>query len=170
MDIIIKKMETDDEKRGKAYVHWKSWQEAYPGIVSQEFLDNLSIEQCEKWAFDYPDNTLVAKEGEKVVGFVAYGNNRWEDELEDSGEIYAIYILSDYYGTGVGEKLMQAGLDEIPECKKVAVRVLKENARAIKFYEKFGFQFDGAEYDDDTLQAKEIRMVMNKTISSSFML
>lgn len=162
MDIIIKKMETDEEKRGKAYVHWKSWQEAYPGIVSQEFLDNLSIEQCEKWAFEYPDNTLIAKDGDKVVGFVSYGTYRWEEEPDESGEIYAIYTLSDYYGTGVGKELMQAGLAAIPESKKVAVRVLKENARAIRFYEKFGFRSDGTELDDDILQAKEILMVMNR--------
>ena len=36
--ISIKKMETDDEIKGKAYVHWKSWHEAYPGIVSQNYL------------------------------------------------------------------------------------------------------------------------------------
>ena len=30
-----------------------------------------------------------------------------------------------------------------------------------RFYEKLGFQFDGTEFDDDTLQAKEVRMVKN---------
>ena len=30
---------TDEEIKGKAYVHWKSWHEAYVGIVSQEYLD-----------------------------------------------------------------------------------------------------------------------------------
>ena len=43
MNIIVKKMETDEEKRGKAYVHWKSWQEAYPGMVSQEYLQTKEI-------------------------------------------------------------------------------------------------------------------------------
>ncbi len=28
---IIKPMETDEEIRGKAYVHWKAWQEAMQG-------------------------------------------------------------------------------------------------------------------------------------------
>ena len=40
----ILEMETDEEKKGKAYVHWKSWQEAYRGLISQEYLDNLTIE------------------------------------------------------------------------------------------------------------------------------
>ena len=39
MSIIIKRMETDEEIRGKAFVHWKSWHETYPGFVSQEYLD-----------------------------------------------------------------------------------------------------------------------------------
>lgn len=33
MDIIIKPMESDSEIRGKAYVHWKAWQDAYSGLV-----------------------------------------------------------------------------------------------------------------------------------------
>ena len=49
MGIILKKMETDEEIKGKAYVHWKSWHEAYVGIVSQEYLDKLTLEKCEKW-------------------------------------------------------------------------------------------------------------------------
>ena len=39
MNIILKKMETEEETRGKAYVHWKSWQEAYPGMVAQACQD-----------------------------------------------------------------------------------------------------------------------------------
>lgn len=33
MNITVKAMETDAEIRGKAYVHWKSWHEAYKGLV-----------------------------------------------------------------------------------------------------------------------------------------
>ena len=43
MDIEIKKMETEEETRGKAYVHWRAWHEAYPGLVSQEYLDRLTL-------------------------------------------------------------------------------------------------------------------------------
>ena len=51
MNIVIKKMETDAEIKGKAYVHWKSWQEAYSGIVDQRYLDSLTLDKCEKIAF-----------------------------------------------------------------------------------------------------------------------
>ena len=55
MDIEIKKMETEEETRGKAYVHWRAWHEAYPGLVSQEYLDRLTLKKCEKISFDWPD-------------------------------------------------------------------------------------------------------------------
>ncbi len=48
MGIILKKMETADEIKEKAYVHWKSWHEACTGIVSQENLDKLTLEKYEK--------------------------------------------------------------------------------------------------------------------------
>jgi len=51
MSIVIQPMETDDEIRGKAYVHWRAWHEAYAGIVSREYLDGLTLEKCEKMAF-----------------------------------------------------------------------------------------------------------------------
>ena len=33
MDIVIKKSETKEEIRGKTFVHWKTWHEAYPGMI-----------------------------------------------------------------------------------------------------------------------------------------
>jgi hypothetical protein len=40
-------METEDEIKGKAYVHWRAWHEAYPDLVSQEYLNQLTLEKCE---------------------------------------------------------------------------------------------------------------------------
>ena len=141
MEIEIKKMETDGEIAGKAYVHWKSWQEAYKGLVDASYLEALTLEKCTAAAFEYPGNTLVAKVGENVVGFCAYGEGRVED-LPGAGEIYALYVLPEYCGTGIGMALMDAGLEKL-EGKRAFVRVLKNNARAIRFYEKCGFVRDG---------------------------
>lgn len=96
MDIEIKKMETEEETRGKAYVHWCAWHEAYPGLVSQEYLNKLTLEKCEKIAFDWPDNLMIAKDAGRVIGFVGYGDRG--EEAPDIGEIFALYILSEYYG------------------------------------------------------------------------
>ena len=144
MDIMIKQVESADEIRGKAFVHWKSWQEAYPGIVDQRYLDALTLEKCEEIAFRWTENILVAKDGDRVVGFVGYGRSGGNEE-ERAGEIFAIYVLAEYYGTGVGYRLLQAGLEQIRAYPKIIVRVLKENRRAIRFYERCGFSADGSE-------------------------
>ena len=160
MGIIIRKMETDEEIRGKAYVHWQSWHEAYPGLVSPGYLEKLTLEKCEKMAFTWPQNTLVAVDEGRVAGFVCWGS--CGEELPEIGEIIAIYILADYYGTGLGRRLMEAGLEQLKEYPRVCLWVLKENARAIRFYEKCGFLPDGAEMVSPNIGAAEIRMTLRR--------
>ena len=160
MSIIIKKMETDEEIRGKAFVHWRSWHEAYPELVSSDYLDRMTLEKCETLAFRWKDNILVAKDNGKVVGFVGYGNRG--TEASDTGEIFALYVLSDYYGTGLGLRLMEEGMRRLVQYKRICLWVLKDNRRAIRFYEKCGFAPDGAEMYNETVSAAEIRMVMER--------
>ena len=154
--ITLKPMETDDEIRGKAYVHWKAWHEAYPGLVDQAYLDAMTLEKCERIAFEWPDNLIVAKDGGRVVGFVGYGDRG--GEAPDTGEIFALYVLSGYYGRGVAQRLMKAGLDQLKAYPRICLWVLKENKRAIRFYGKCGFAPDGEEKYDPKIGAAEIRM------------
>ena len=161
MNITIKKTETDDEIKGKAYVHWQSWHEAYPGMVSQDYLDRFTLEKAEKLAFSWGgDHLIIAKAGDRVIGFVGYGNRG--EEAPETGEIFALYVLSEYYGTGVGKQLMDAGLEQLKGYPQICLWVLKENKRAIRFYEKCGFQADEQEMFSQTVKATEIRMVLHK--------
>ena len=144
MNVIVKNMEEDTEFQGKAYVHYKSWHESYSEIVDSEYLENkITYEKCLSMAVKYPDNTLVAKEGERVVGFAAYGAYR-DGSLSRCGEVYAIYVLEEFQKRGIGRALMDAALDKLKEYDKVALWVLKDNAKAIGFYKKYGFRPDGA--------------------------
>ncbi len=162
MAIIIKRMETDSEIKGKAYVHWKAWQEAYQGIVAPSYLDRMTLEKCEAIAYRWPDNILVAKDGENVVGFAGFGECR-NDDLPDAGEVFAIYVLAAYYGQGVGYRLMREALKQLSAYARVAVWVFKDNRRAIRFYERCGYRFDGRE---EVLQldapATEVRMILER--------
>ena len=162
MNITIKKMETDDEIKGKAYVHWKSWQEAYHGLIDQQYLDGLRLEKYESNAYRMLDNIAIAKDGDAVVGFVSYGKYRKQD-LENTGEVFAIYVLAAYYGRGVGYRLMQEALSQLADYPEIAVWVLKDNKRAINFYERFGYRLDGRE---ETLQlgspVTEVRMILKR--------
>ena len=160
MPIRIKRMETDDEVRGKAYVHWKSWQETYPGMMDEAYLASRTLEKCEEQAFRWRDNLLVAKDGERVVGFIGYGAAG--DALPETGEIFALYVLGEYAGQGVGTALMNAALDRLAAYPRVVLWVLKENKRAIRFYDKCGFRPDGTEKYAETVGAAGIRMMLER--------
>ena len=104
---IIKPMETEEETNGKGYVHYKSWQETYAGLVDDNYNKNLTPEKCIEMAHRRPDNLLIAKDEDKVIGFVGYGPFR-DDSLSEYGEIFAIYVLKEYLGKEAGFALMNA--------------------------------------------------------------
>ena len=162
MSIIIKPLETEEEARGQAYVHYHAWQQAYTGLIDQSYLDGMSLEMSEKYAlqaFQNGHTMFVAKDGERVVGFAAYGPYRGDD-LADAGEVIAIYLLKEYYDRGIGRALMEAALGALKGYRRVCVWVLRDNARAIRFYRRCGFSPDGVEKQLELItEVTEIRMV-----------
>ena len=152
--ITIKQMETDAEIRGKAYVHWSCWHEAYAGLVSAAYLEKLTLEKCEQMAFQWRDSILVAKDGERVAGFAGYG-----EADPTTGELFALYVLKEYRGTGAAQLLMNAAAERLLKYPKIGLWVLKENPRAIRFYEKCGFRKTGEKKHLPSVGATEIRMI-----------
>ena len=161
--MIIKRLETKDEIKGKAAVHCQAWKEAYVGLVNQDFLDGRTMEmslQSAQRAFDNGITTLIAKDRERVVGFADFGRY-WLDDLHDAGEVYAIYVLKEYYGKGIGYALMKKALDALSEYPQTAVWVLTGNERAIRFYKRCGFEFDGQKKEIELgTPATEARMIL----------
>ena len=123
-------------------MHCIVWQEAYRGIVCDRYLDSMTVEATTARARRFPENTLVAKDREKVVGFAVYGPSRDEDQV-NAGEIVAIYVLPEYYGRKIGYRLMNEACSRLEEYDTVILWVLEKNERAIRFYHKYGFEFDG---------------------------
>ncbi|HEV4626147.1 TPA: GNAT family N-acetyltransferase [Streptococcus pneumoniae] len=143
MTVIIKSMETPKEIEGKSLVHWQMWREAYDDLLPAEFQETMTLERCRLFSQKYPENTLIAIGDLKVVGFISYGNFR--DETMQAGEIIALYVLKDYYEKGIAQKLMKAALTALNHFSEIFLWVLKDNKRAIAFYQKMGFTFDGQE-------------------------
>ena len=140
--ICIKPAETDEELCGRGYVHCTAWQEAYRGIVCDRYLDSMTVAATTARARRFPENTLIAKDKEKVVGFAVYGPSRDED-LTNAGEVEAIYVLSEYYGKKIGYRLMNEAVSRLGEYDTIFLWVFEKNERAIRFYHKYGFEFDG---------------------------
>ena len=143
MKIIIKTMETPEEIEGKSLVHWQTWREAYDDLLPANYQETMTLEKCRFFSQIYPENTLIAMDGMKVVGFISYGNYR--DETLQAGEIIALYVLKDYYGKGIAQKLMKEALSTLEQFSEIYLWVVKDNKRAIAFYQKMGFTFDGQE-------------------------
>ena len=94
-----------------AKVHVKSWSESFVGIVPQKFLDNMSIEKREKvfrrTLSEINYKMFVAETfSDGIVGFADFGESR-NDNLPFEGELYAIYLLPESQGKGIGENLFK---------------------------------------------------------------
>jgi ribosomal protein S18 acetylase RimI-like enzyme len=127
-----------------AAVHVAAWQHAYRGMLPSELLDGLSVEaRAQRWRRQLADvesgRTWVA--GEPVRGFVSVGPSRDEDAVEGTGEVYALYVHPDAWGTGLGSRLMTAGLGVLED--GVTLWVLEANERARRFYGRHGWRPDG---------------------------
>lgn len=142
MGYIIKPMETPEEMDGKGTVHWQSWHETYTGLVDAGYMAGVTEASCQAIARRWPDGLLVAKDGPRVVGFAGYGAYR-DDTLPGCGEVYALYVLAEYQKKGIGYALMNAARERLSAYPKIALWVLEGNERAIHFYERYGFRFDG---------------------------
>ncbi|MDO4536790.1 MAG: GNAT family N-acetyltransferase [Coriobacteriales bacterium] len=98
-----------------------AWKEAYCGLLNQAFLDARTLEFSEERAlnaFRSGVSTLLAKDGDEVIGFADYGAYRGDD-IRSAGEVYAIYLLSDYYGRGIGAGLMSStGASRSNSCRR----------------------------------------------------
>lgn len=161
MAITIKRMETAEEIEEKAFVHWQTWREAYDSILPADFQEKMTLDKCRYYAQKYLENTLIAKDGTKVIGFVSYGDFR--DSVSQAGEIFVLYVLRSYYGKDVGKHLMQAALNALASVQDIFLWVLEDNKRAISFYHKMGFAFDGVEKVIELGESvKELRMSYRK--------
>lgn len=145
MKLEIREMLPQD-REGKARVHYQSVHETYADLMDAEYLKRQTLEKCMETARRDPTSVLVAKADGKVVGFAGYGAYVGED-LEDFGEVYSLYVLSEYHGQKIGYVLLNAALERLKNYDKIALWVLRGNEQAIRFYERYGFRFDGVEQE-----------------------
>ncbi len=136
-----------EDAAGIARVHVDSWRTTYKGIVPDEVLANLSYEKREQNARQYLSNlnktyTFVAEDEQgQIVGFVGGGANR-DASSEYTGELYAIYILQEAQGHGIGKGLTLALVERLiqEQYYSMLVWVLADNPSR-HFYEALDGQY-----------------------------
>jgi GNAT superfamily N-acetyltransferase len=157
---------TPEDAPAIARVHVASWQAGYRGILPDEVLDDLSVaERSERWHgyLTDPDNdirTLVACDGDEVVGFVSLvAESRDDDVGQGTAEIAALYVDPERWRRGTGRALMDAALEALRRtgATEAALWVLEGNDRGRAFYAAYGLTPDGARQASD-VGAPEIRL------------
>lgn len=151
MSYSIRAADVEDAP-GIARVHVEGWQWAYRGVLHDDFLQRLSVdERARRWerviTQSPPGSVIVAASSGEIVGFVSVGD---PEHPADRGpgryEVYAIYLLEEHTGRGVGRDLMLAAEERMSAMggTEAILWVLQENAISRKFYESGGWVADGA--------------------------
>lgn len=150
-------------------VHDLSWQSAYRGLLPDEALDNINYqERHEMWGRTIrqsPGETIVADIDSKIVGFANFGSYR-DDNCIRAGEIRAIYLLSEFWGKGIGSELLAHATGFLKNSYDIVLLwVLNSNLNAISFYEHHGFVQEGIEKEENVWGAIVHEIRMRKTIN-----
>ena len=145
-----------------ALCHLACWGEAYTGVVDEAALQAALADPAARTArwrqiLGGPHGTLLAVDGEEIVGFASTGPVR-DDDLDVALELYALYARKAWWGRGVGHRLITAALGD----RDCSLWVLHDHPRARRCYERHGFVADGSEKLDDYFSAREIRMVRRR--------
>ncbi|MDQ0615175.1 GNAT superfamily N-acetyltransferase [Microbacterium sp. W4I4] len=160
-DIIVRPVrDVDAEALGR--VHAQTWHETYDHLISKAALERISprrmAELWTNWAHQGEDFRMSAAlvDGE-IVGFVGSGPARDKD-APSLRELYFIYLLAQYQGTGLGQQLFDAAVDA---GEPVYLWVAEDNPRAHRFYVRNGFALDGASHTEPFLgeTLTEVRFV-----------
>lgn len=125
-------------------VHAQVWGETYRGILSDDWIANVSSEErIARWKVilgePNPARQWVAVVDEEIVGFVASGPSRDEQPVREL-ELWSIHILAQYARNGIGTALVDAALDDAP----ASLWVIGRNLKAQHFYRSLAFELDGA--------------------------
>lgn len=140
--MIVRRARMDDADAIER-VRTDTWRDAYRGLMPDSLLDRLGYDATRRRAFmaALPSDqfVLVAEDEGVVVGFCLGGRSRSTDD-PFRGEVYAIYVLPQDHGRGIGRALMQAAATELVErdLRSMIVWVLRENAPSRRFYERMG--------------------------------
>ena len=113
-DIVVRPVrDVDAEALGR--VHATCWHETYDHLISRAALENVSPKRLAElwthWAVQGPEfRMFAALSGGEIVGFVGSGPARDRDAPR-ARELYFIYLLDAFHGTGTGQRLFDAAVD-----------------------------------------------------------
>jgi len=106
-------------------------------IAANKRIVTISAATCAAAATNANQHLAAAFVDDRFAGYVIATRH------DSSGhELDWLMVHPDFHGSPVSSTLMQAGMDWLGHDKPMWLNVIAFNARAIRFYEKFGFAID----------------------------
>jgi ribosomal protein S18 acetylase RimI-like enzyme len=150
------------ECRGIAEVHVEAWRHTYGDIFPAEYLAGLSVAEHEAmWhrsvTAGHPQ-LLVARSGERVLGFIGFDASRDEGAGPQQGEIWVLYVRPEAQRLGVGRSLCREALSILfaKGYTSVTLWVIVGNDNAMGFYRALGFQLEPESRQSFTVGETEV--------------
>ncbi|SDW49641.1 Ribosomal protein S18 acetylase RimI [Amycolatopsis xylanica] len=154
------------DARGIGELLVRSWRAVYRGLMPDEVLAGLSVDDREKfWAgvlTNRPPRTdmVVATSAGAVVGFAATGPPLVAADGDDPtlGDLYALYLDPKIWRLGVGTDLHSVALDRLRSrgFAHAGLWVLGTNERALGFYASAGWTDTGRTQVDTRIEGVEL--------------
>ena len=135
-----------------AELHVASWRETYSHLLSEDFFTEEHVQsRYQMWSHILGNpraewSIRIAECRGQIIGFAFFGPSFGPEgqELPRDRQLFSLYVAAERYGTGVGQALLDATAGDGPAMLWVA----RDNNRAVAFYRRNGFEFDGAEQTD----------------------
>ena len=147
----IRKINIDDLETLR-YLSIQTFKETFEEVNTEEdmqkYLDeNLSLERLKSELENLDSEFYFIENENKNLGYLKlnFGNAQTEKVEENYFEIERIYVLKAFLGQKIGQILFDKAIEIGREknLEYVWLGVWEENHRAIKFYEKNGFEIFG---------------------------
>lgn len=124
-----------DRERGEAYID----EAGFIDIIENDSTSETSL-------------FLVAEADGQIAGFSRCAGNalkRTSHQVE-----FGVGVLKEYWGYGIGRELLKQSLQwaDTAGVKKITLKVLETNEKAVLLYEKHGFEVEGVLKADKLLR------------------
>ncbi len=138
-----------------------------PAFMEEYLKKSFSREKVSEEISDKNSEIYFAEIDKKIVGYLKVNFDQSQTELKDRNalEIERIYVIKEYLGKKIGQALYAKAINIARQknLQYVWLGVWEENPRAIRFYEKNGFEkfdkhiFDlGGDKQTDILMKKDL--------------
>lgn len=151
MEYIIRKMKKQEYALLNDFLYEAIFIPEGTDAPSRDIINKPELQvYVSDFGSDKDDLCLAAETGGNIIGAVWVRNMKDYGNIGDGIPSFAISVLKQYRGNGIGTELMKRMLEELKRsgCKKASLSVQKNNYAA-KMYQKLGFEIaeeKGEEY------------------------